>query len=79
MEESEIDFNKFKKVFPSVPINRLIEQREDIGTDDGCIHFMDKETKRVYSWNYLEGEWEYQEKCQDELRTTMFKMDKKII
>jgi hypothetical protein len=78
MEGNDIDFEKFKKGFPMVPISRLIEQRYDIGTDDGCIHFMDKETMRVYSWNYLENNWEYQEKSQDELRKTLFVKEKKI-
>lgn len=79
MEGSEIDFNKFKIAFPGISLGKLIEQRDDLGTDDGCIHFMDKESKKVYSWNYIEGEWEYQEECQEELRATMFKNDKKVI
>jgi hypothetical protein len=78
MEGNDIDFELFKKEYPSVPINRLVEQRYDIGTDDGCIHLMDKETKRVYSWNYLENKWEFQEKCQDELRKTLFVKEKTI-
>lgn len=79
MEGSEIDFDKLKKLYPTVLISKLIEQRDDLGTDDGCIHFMDKETKKVYSWNYLESEWEYQEKCQEELRKSLFVKETKII
>ena len=79
MEGSEIDFNKFKIAFPGISLGKLIEQREDLGTDDGCIHFMDKETKKVYSWNYLENEWEFQEKCQEELRKTLFMKETKTI
>jgi CRISPR/Cas system-associated protein endoribonuclease Cas2 len=76
--ENEIDFEKFKTVFPGVSVKKLINQRHDIGTDDGCIHFMDIETKKVYSWNYLENEWEFQEKSQEELRKTLFVKEKTI-
>ena len=79
METEEIDFKQFSKLYPDVPIKRLIDQREDLGTDDGCIHFMDKETKKIYSWNYLENKWEFQEKSQKELRETLFLTEKKIL
>ena len=47
----------FATTFPTVNYADLIRQKDDISTDDGCIHFKHKDTLQIYSWDYLENEW----------------------
>lgn len=70
MEEGfEPDFTMLKEKYPGVSMEKLNSQSFEYATDDGCIHYMDLNTKIIYSWNYLEKFWEIQnEKAQKELK-----------
>ena len=47
----------FEQTFPNVLFNCLIEQKNNIMTDDGCIHFKNPITGTIYSFNYLKNKF----------------------
>ena len=44
----QVDFAKLKS----------LEELTGLSTDDECEHYIDLETRNVYSWNFEENEWE---------------------
>lgn len=48
---------EFLKKFSIVVWNDMIKQCEWIETDDNCTHYMDKQTKYIYSWDLYEEKW----------------------
>ena len=44
----QVDFTKLKS----------LEELTGLSTDDECEHYIDLETRNVYSWNFEENEWE---------------------
>lgn len=44
----QVDFSKLKS----------LEELTGLSTDDKCEHYIDLDTRNVYSWNFYENEWE---------------------
>ncbi len=65
-KNKQIRINKLKLKYPEVNYDNLIEQRE---TMDSSIHFLDKTTKKIYSYCYNEDdddmEWIFNKNCFD--------------
>ncbi len=53
--------NKFNEQYPTLVFTNLIKQNDNYSTDDGCIHYKYNITNKIYSWNFVEDEWEEQE------------------
>lgn len=52
--------NMFEKLYPGVAFNTLkIYPRH---TDDSSTHYIDEDTKVMYSYNYGSGEWHHIDK-----------------
>lgn len=49
---------KFDKSYPNLSFNDLQIQNEKYSTDDGCIHYKNITNNQIYSWNFIENEWE---------------------
>lgn len=48
---------QFHSTFPNVSWDALQKQNSKIMTNDASIHFMDVNTKQIYSWNYHSNSW----------------------
>ena len=48
-------FEKFRVDFAKL---KSLEELTGLSTDDECEHYIDLETRNVYSWNFEENEWE---------------------
>jgi hypothetical protein len=57
-EELKIIQNTFAKQYPNLSFSDLQKQNDNYSTDDGCIHYKHKPTNKMFSWNYIENEWE---------------------
>jgi hypothetical protein len=63
MEFSDIDMaHSFHRTFPYSTNNNnhkieLTKQNNSFLTDDGCIHYIDRNTNKIYSWEFMENEW----------------------
>ncbi len=47
-EKFKVDFTKLTSV----------EELTGLSTDDECEHYIDLNTRDVYSWNFVENKWE---------------------
>jgi len=67
---------QFQLLYPTIPWDRLQKQSSTIMTNDASTHYMDVNTKQIYSWNYRSKRWDcYSEKYQRSIRRTLFKVD----
>ena len=57
-KEKQFRMTEFSKAYPNVSFNDLKIQNNNYSTDDGCIHYKHAINNQIYSWNYLENEWE---------------------
>jgi len=58
-EESDMAFMiaQFQSTYPDVSWDALQKQSSKLMTNDASIHFMDVNTKQIYSWNYHSNCW----------------------
>lgn len=68
---------QFSESYPDLIFSDLILQREDLRTNDGCIHFMHRNLhfngKDIYSWNYIKKRWQqHPKKYQENLLNKIF-------
>ncbi len=69
-KNSKMKEQKFKEQYPSLFFKQLTKQNEGISTDDGCIHYRYGLNGRIYSWNFIEKEWEeHDDEYQQSLQT----------
>ncbi len=61
-EEKQSRIIQFSKEYPTVNFTDLIQQNGTSMTDDGCIHYKNKITKEIYSWNFIKNKWEQHNK-----------------
>lgn len=47
----------FSATYPDVEFDDLIKQPNDCLTDDGCTHYLDRNTNKIYSFNYIRNKW----------------------
>jgi len=74
-KEMELAFckNMFFLKYPGINWEDLSSQKKGVYTDDGCLHYLHKPTKKIYSWNFLKSHWmEHQGYYQDSLRNKLF-------
>ncbi len=57
IQEQIIRKYKFERQFQDILFHDLIEQNQNILTDDCCLYYRHKATGVVYSWNYRKNEW----------------------
>ncbi len=57
-KEQTIIKNNFIKQYPNLSFYDLEKQNNNYSTDDGCIHYKHKLTNKIYSWNFIDNEWE---------------------
>lgn len=57
-KEKQFRMTEFSKAYPKVSFNDLKIQNNYYSTDDGCIHYKNVINNQIYSWNYIENEWE---------------------
>lgn len=57
--EAELAVRKeeFCKKYSTEEWNLLVKQKENIRTEDGCIHYRNRLTRTVYSWHLRSKEW----------------------
>ena len=71
LEQKQKQFNDdqnmkelFSKEYSPIPFNRLQKQKENVRTDDGAVHYFDKETETIFSYNFGQKFW-YSRKLND--------------
>lgn len=47
----------FSKEYSNIPFKRLQKQKENVRTDDGAVHYFDKETQTIFSYNFGQKFW----------------------
>ena len=49
----------FCRSFPDITNNiiELTKQNDSFLTDDGCIHYIDRNTNKIYSWEFMKNIW----------------------
>jgi hypothetical protein len=47
----------FNKEYNDISFNRLQKQNPNIRTNDGAIHYFDKETQTIFSYNFYRKFW----------------------
>ncbi len=49
----------FCRAFPDITNNiiELTKQNDSFLTDDGCIHYIDRNTNKIYSWEFTNNIW----------------------
>jgi len=57
-KEKQFRMTEFSKAYPKLLFNDLKIQNNNYSTDDGCIHYKNILNNQIYSWNYIENEWE---------------------
>jgi len=57
-KEKQFRMIEFSKAYPNMSFNNLKIQTNNYFTDDGCIHYKNVINNQIYSWNYIENEWE---------------------
>jgi hypothetical protein len=57
-KETQFIMTEFWHAYPKVSFNDLKIQNDYESTDDGCIHYKNVINNQIYSWNYIENEWE---------------------
>jgi hypothetical protein len=67
---------QFQLLYPTIPWDRLQKSSSDITTNDASTHYMDVNTKQIYSWNYRSKRWHcYPEEYQRGIRRALFNVD----
>ena len=56
-QENNEMISKFNKSYPYVPFKILKKQKDNIRTEDGCIHYQNIITKNIYSYNFIDKKW----------------------
>lgn len=57
-QDKQFRMVEFQKAYPTLSFNDLKLQNDNYSTDDGCVHYKHVINSRIYSWNYMENEWE---------------------
>ena len=57
-KEKQFRMTEFSKAYPNLSFNDLKIQNNNYSTDDGCIHYKNILNNQIYSWNFIENEWE---------------------
>jgi len=57
-KEKQFRMTEFQKAYPKLSFNDLKIQNNNCFTDDGCIHYKNVINTQIYSWNFIENEWE---------------------
>lgn len=64
LNNEKIKEELFSKEYSNIPFNRLQKQKENVRTDDGAVHYFDKETETIFSYNFGQKFW-YSRKLND--------------
>lgn len=57
LDEDKKMVELFNKEYSDIPFNRLQKQKPNIRTDDSAIHYFDKETQTIFSFDYNRKYW----------------------
>jgi hypothetical protein len=57
-KQKQLRMTEFSKAYPILSFNDLKIQNNYYSTDDGCIHYKNVIDNQIYSWSYIENEWE---------------------
>lgn len=57
-KEKQFRMTEFQKAYPKLSFNDLKIQNNNYSTDDGCVHYKNVINNQIYSWNFIENEWE---------------------
>lgn len=67
--KDKIISESFSKIYPNLFFSDLKKQNNSYSTDDGCIHYKHNKTGQIFSWSFIENEWEeYDDKSQYDLQ-----------
>ena len=68
IQQNIIIKSMFSEKYPNIEFNDLTKQTDNCLTNDGCIHYLDQTTNKVYSFNYIKNQWiEHRESYQERL------------
>lgn len=48
---------RFNEKFPEVSTCVLLKQNCSFVTNDNSIHYINNQTNKIYSWNYIDNKW----------------------
>jgi len=57
-KEKQFRMTEFQKAYPKLSFNDLKIQNDNYSIDDGCVHYKHVINNQIYSWNFIENEWE---------------------
>ncbi len=57
LNDKKYEEDLFNKKYSNIPFNRLQKQRENIRTDDSSVHYFDKETQTIFSYDFNRKFW----------------------
>ncbi len=66
--------NKLLEQFPNISFNDLKKQKDNIITNDGCVHYKHNNTGEIYSWVFKsnKNEWFIKNDMSINLKTKLF-------